>query len=290
MRGLVAAILLTIAAAAAWPGGGRAVFLARISLPAGTAEWRGLSAIEVDGTGIHFTALTDQGFVLTGRLQRRDGRLAGLADPARWPLPGRPDSEGLALAPGGRLYISTEGPARVLAFDAGGPAPDQPPVAGAWRDLPENAALEALAIDAAGRLLTLPEGPRLGARPFPLWRLEGGHWRRLMSLPRRGPFLPVGADMGPDDRLYVLERAFFGPFGFRSRVRRIDLSGSGGPTVETVLTTPLWRFGNLEGLAVWRAGPGEIRLLMVRDDDFGGRPDFVEFALRDALVPMAARR
>jgi len=288
MRGTILAIAAILAAAAAWPGAGRAVFLTRLLLPAEARGFGGLSGIEVDAAGRRFVALSDRGGLLSGRFRREGGRLRGIAETELRRLPGRPDSEGLARAPDGRLFVVTEGPARALRVTLAG-AEALPSVA-AWRRLDRNAALEALAIDPSGQLVTLPEGPRLAGGPFPVWRLEGGRWRHVRDLPRRGLFLPVGADFGPDGWLYVLERAFFGPFGFRSRIRRLNLDGDEG-AIETVLTTPLGRFGNLEGIALWRDGAGAIRLLTVADDDFSPRrrPAFVEFRL-PALAGAAPER
>ena len=277
MRAAALALIALLIAAAAWPRGGGAVLVGRLVLPEPGAL-SGLSGIEVAAAGRRFVALSDRSRVIEGRLRRRAGRIAGIGDLAAWPLPGAPDSEGLARGPDGALHISTEGPARVLTFAGRRPAGVQPPRHGPWSRLGRHAALEALAIDPAGRLVTLPEGPRFGLGPFPIWRLEGGRWTRIGALGRRGAYLPVGADFGPDGRLYVLERAFLGPFGFQSRVRRLDPAG--GRPAETVLTTGAGRFGNMEGLALWRAGPGDLRLLTVADDDLGSQAAFAEFALR----------
>ena len=94
-------------------------------------------------------------------------------------------------------------------------------------------------------------------------------------------FLPVGADFGPDGALYLLERDFTG-FGFRSRVRRFDITGPArGGAGEILLQSRARQFDNLEGLSVWRDEAGRIRLTMVSDDNFlfVQRTELVEYVL-----------
>lgn len=247
----------------------------------------GLSAIEVDADGLGFTALSDHGTLYTGRLQRgADGHIQSIADvaahalrgPDGQPLDGaHDDCEGLALGENGAIFISQEGPARVLRYDG----PDAPaelmPQPRAFKALQNNAALEALAIDAAGALYTLPERSGALDRPFPVYRFANGAWTQPFDIPRKGAYLPTAADFGPDGRLYILERSFQGLLGFQSRVRRFTLSGGTADTGETVLETYLGQHGNLEGMSVWRDAMGNLRLTMVSDDNF-------KFFLRTSLV------
>ena len=247
----------------------------------GTYSWRstdarlgGMSAIDLGPDGSRFTALSDRGGWTKGRLIRdAEGRVTGIeAAPIRLlkggkdaPLTaGRNDSEGLAIAADGTAFVALEGAARVLRYaDLAGPA-ENLPVAPAFRKLPRNAALEALAIAADGSLYTLPERSGGANKPFPVWHWQGGdQWEQVFTIPRKGAFLPVGADFGPDGKLYVLERHFAGLSGFASRVRRFDAKGRG----ETVVETPLGTHFNLEGIAVWRDATG-LRLTMIADDNF----------------------
>jgi len=149
--------------------------------------------------------------------------------------------------------------------------------------MPANAGLEALAIDSAGMLYTLPERSGAPTRPFPLYRFDGVRWSIPWRLPRRGRYLAVGADFGPDGRFYLLERDFNGLLGFSSRVRRFTLGPEGALTEETLLTTRNLRHGNLEGLSVWRDGAGEIRLTMVADDNFSffQQTEIVEYRITE---------
>ena len=87
--------------------------------------------------------------------------------------------------------------------------------------------------------------------------------------------------MGPDGKLYVLERDFRGLRGFASRVRRYAFDDTGIGPPEPVLTTSLMQFDNLEGIAVWADGQG-IRITMISDDNFlfVQRTELVEYRVR----------
>lgn len=242
----------------------------------------GLSGLELDADGLGFVALGDRAMLVRGRLIRdADGAVTGveagppeaLLDVEGAPLRGiRADSEGLALGADGALFISFEDSARVRRE-----APDGPellPLRPDWADLPRNASLEALAIDAAGRLHAIPEVPVDGA--FPVWRLDGGAWSVAFHLPQRDGFDVTGADIGPDGRLVVLERVFTG-LAFRSRLRRLNLDGTGE---EILLTTVAGARDNLEGVAVWE-DEGGLRATMVSDDNFRffQRTEIVDYRL-----------
>jgi hypothetical protein len=125
-----------------------------------------------------------------------------------------------------------------------------------------NAGFEAVAVTPGGAVLAIPEEVADGGG-FPVWRLDGGAWDIAFVIPREGAFLPVGADMGPDGVLYVLERALTGP-GFRSRVRVFGLDGSGGAVV---FESGTGLHDNLEGISVWADG-ADIVMTMISDDNF----------------------
>ncbi|MBV7395454.1 esterase-like activity of phytase family protein [Mameliella sediminis] len=260
----------------------------RLAFPPGPEALGGFSGLELSEDGNAFTALSDRGLLVTGRLIRKGGKLSGLTvdditplrNPAGRPVRGfRADSEGLARAPDGTLFVSFEGLHRVMAYtdlsrSTALPVPD------AFRRLQGNSGLEALAVNKDGHLYTLPERSGHLTRPFPVWRFDGTNWSQPFSIPRSGGFLPVGADFGPDGRLYLLEREFTG-FAFRSRVRRFTLSNDRVTQEETLLETPHHTHGNLEGLSVWRDAGGALRLTMISDDNFKSflRSEFVEYRL-----------
>ncbi len=246
----------------------------------------GMSAIEVSDDGSRFVALSDRGAATEGRFLRdAAGVITGIEAPPMRLLKGeaeaplktaRADSEGLAWAADGTLYVSFEGVARVLAYDGIAASARNLPRPGEFRGLQENASLEALAIAADGRLFTLPERSGREDRPFPVWVFDG-RWTQPFDIPRDGPFLPVGADFGPDGRLYLLERDFRGLGGFASRVRAFALGPDGFGPGEVLLQTDAGTHDNLEGLSVWQDAQGNIRLTMISDDNF-------KFYLRQEVV------
>ncbi|RVT82019.1 esterase-like activity of phytase family protein [Rhodobacteraceae bacterium CCMM004] len=255
-----------------------------------TEHHGGWSGLELGPNGTDFVAINDDTAVATGRLLRGpDGAVAGvetgpfafLRDPRGGYL-GRAwaDSEGLAIAADGTLVISFEGRHRLARYDRDGTFLGDLPKDDAWADLQKNSGLEALAADADGTLFVLPERSGRQSRPFPVWRLDGERWTRAFEIPRRGPYLPVGADFGPDGRLYLLERHLAGLFGFTSRVRRFDLSAGAGLGEETLVTTRAGMHDNLEGVAVWHDG-ARIRLTLIADDNFKffQKTEFVDYAV-----------
>ena len=233
--------------------------------------------------------MSDRAHLIEGRIVRHGDRIIGVRSAAMVPL-GFPDSlfakepvrdtEGLARDQEGRVYVSLESDNRILKRDPDGGwslLPAYPPIDA----LPENQGLEAIAVAPDGALYAVPEVSDGLQHPFPVFRyrpVQG--WDQPMAISRSDGYLPVGADFGPDGRLYVLERGF-GGFGFFSRVRRFDLSGSGTVDGETLLTSATRRHDNLEGLAVWKAGDGSLRLTMVSDDNFQffQRTEIVEYAI-----------
>lgn len=290
---LALSLLICVACSSDGTGGSDAArYLGSFTWTDPDPTFGGLSALELSDDGLSAVVLSDRSRVMTARLQRDgDGRITGaeLANMRR--LRGSTgkflthevaDSEGLAVAPDGSIYISFEGVHRVVRYDRlDGPAHgiSDPDV---FRGMKQNKSLEALAIDPQGRLVTMPEGYRDGDGNIPVYRREKGGWRVVFALPARGSFLPVGADFGPDGRLYLLERAL-GLVGFRSRLRRWTVTETGPGEEQTLLTTATGTHDNLEGLSIWRDGTGRLRATMVADDNFlrFQRTELVDYILPD---------
>lgn len=190
------------------------------------------------------------------------------------------DSEGLVSAPDGSLYISYEGVSRIARHQFGKKPARVLPRPDAFRDLPFNKSLEALAMDPDGRLYTMPENAPDENGNIPVWRWDGKSWSKPFSLPRRNGFMPVGADFGPDGRLYVLERRFL-LIGFQSRLRRWDIGQDGPQNEVTLFATALGTHDNLEGVSVWRDASGTLRATMISDDNFSPfqHTELVEYSL-----------
>lgn len=251
-------------------------------------EIGGLSGLEVAADGVGFLALVDRGQILEGRFLREGGEIKGVSLSSKTTLLALDgetlaeeddDSEGLALDGRGGFYVSFEGPARVWHYDGLSTIPTGIALTREFAQMQKNASLEALAALDDGSLVTLPERTGRQDRPFPIYHYDNGRWGVLGELARIGPFLVTGADLGPDGYLYVLERDFVG-VGFRSRIRRIDLSTG---TSQTLLTSAPWDFDNLEGISAWRDAQGRVRLTTVSDNNFMAlqKTEFVEFIVTD---------
>jgi len=249
----------------------------------------GYSAILLSPEGAGFVMMSDRTHLVEGTIHRHEGRIIGIRSgeiqPIRIPdaLLGRQshgDTEGLARDRDGRIYISLESDNRIISRTKDGDWSILPPFP-AIDALPPNKGLEALAIAPDETIYALPESSDGLLDPFPVFRYRSdAGWDQPMSITRTQGHVPVGADVGPDGRLYVLERGFAG-FGFYSRVRRFDLTGKGAVTGETLLRTEILRHDNLEGISVWQANDGTLRLTMVSDDNFlfFQRTEIVEYAV-----------
>lgn len=264
----------------------------------GSLAWRashdwfgGFSAIHVSGDGRQAWVLSDRAMLVSARLDRDGDRIVGVRIVDHEPLKssrgralrgGVGDSEGLALAPDGSFYISFEGVHRVAHYATPKARGRVLPRPAEFDELERNGSFEGLAIDAQGRLYTLPEKSRTANGDIPVYRWDGRAWSAPFVLPQRGRFLPVAADFGPDGRFYVLERAV-ALIGFRSRLRRWQIDGDTPTAEETLFQTGTGTHDNLEGLSVWRDGQGRLRATMISDDNFMPfqRTELVEYTLPD---------
>ncbi|WP_425092904.1 esterase-like activity of phytase family protein [Tropicimonas sp. S265A] len=252
----------------------------------------GISALEVLQNGAALVALGDRGFLVTASIARGEPdaaitsvtntRVAPLRDRAGAELPElERDSEGLALTDDGRLFVSFEGVHGVAEFDLTGrmvsAGLDRHPH---FARMQRNSSLEALAVDALGRLHTAPERSGRLLRPFPVYRRAGGGWDQPYAIPRSEDYLLVSLDFGPEGRLYVLERALRGIL-FSTRVRSFAVDGDVLSDARVLLQTTTGTHENLEGLSVWRDEGGFIRLSMVSDDNYNLflRTQIVEYRL-----------
>ena len=251
----------------------------------------GFSALELSADGSSMTILTDRSRLLTATIQRDGTGITGIR-PAT-PVHLRTstgkimyrkvvDSEGLALAPDGSVYVSFEGISRVVHYSE----PDAParvlPRPEGFTRFPKNRGPEALAMDASGQLYTLPENHPDEFGQIPVWRWDGQQWSVPFTLPMRGEFLPVGADFGPDGRFYLLERDF-SILGFRSRLRRWALNDDSPVDEEILFQTAFGTYDNLEGVSIWRDGLNRLRATLVSDDNFLAlqQTEIVEYHLPD---------
>ncbi|NOD48760.1 MULTISPECIES: esterase-like activity of phytase family protein [unclassified Ruegeria] len=261
-------------------------------------EWRdpatwfgGFSALQVSDDGQQILVLSDRARMATAQIERDSGRITNIRVLDQWRIlssqghimkGGVGDSEGLALAPSGGVYISFEGVHRVAYYAARGARSRVLPRLPEFDDLADNGSFEGLAIDARGWLYTIPEKDRTADGDIPVYRWNGDAWSIPFVLPQREGFKPVGADFGPDGKFYLLERKL-GFIGFRSRLRRWEVTDDVLSAEETLFETAAGIHDNLEGVSVWRDGQGRLRATMISDDNFLAlqRTELVEYLLPD---------
>lgn len=259
----------------------------------GSYRWRdpapyfgGFSGIDLAPNGRDMWLVSDRATLATGLLTRdAAGMITEAAIIEAVPIhdvDGLPmsanmsDSEGLALGPDGMVYISFEGQARIRFQQGLHGRPDILPRHPDFDTMQRNSSLEALAIGPDGAFYTMPERSGRIDRPFPVYRFRDGAWEQPFDIPRRDSFLIAGADIGPDNRLYIVERDFTG-WGFRTRVRSFALDGS---DEALHLETATGTHDNLEGITLWDDGTA-LRITMISDDNFKffQRTELVEYSL-----------
>lgn len=248
----------------------------------------GLSGMDLTDDGTTLLAVGDQGVFVQATILRTDGMITGVQGTTIFPVKGHSyakilaqhfDTEGVAIAPNGRIYVSFEDYTRVARFEAVEDQERSLPGQPAFEEYSLNASLEAIAVDATEHVYVIAERSGRASWPFPVHAFYKGKWSVPFTIPRRGPFAVTGADFGPDGRLYILERDFTG-IGFRTRIRSFAADGSD----ETeLLTTSNATHDNLEGISVWKDADGAIRITMVSDDNFRSfqQTELVEYRLTD---------
>lgn len=266
--------LRVIARAIAWLIGLPGAVIAQQSEHLSSTRWDGgvggLSAIAVAPDGRSLISLSDRGWIVEANIQRdATGRITAIHGAAQRPLRGadgkalgKPDydAEGIDVLPDGTLAVSYESPHRIWRHARDGRFLSAYDIPEAFKRLGKNRGIEALARVPGGGLVAMPE---YMSAPTPIWVQSGSEWGQIATLDGPFGFAAVGADVGPDGDLYVLQRAILG-VGFSARVVRIDLSDG---QAEQVLRTTSGVHGNLEGVSVWRDAGGHIRLTMVADNN-----------------------
>jgi hypothetical protein len=286
----LALILVSLASLASAEGTGRAQYLGSFTWDIDAPWFGGWSGIELSPDGRQMWVISDRARILDAEIIRdgdqitavQPGQMSRLKSSEGKDLTHRiADSEGLAIAPDGALYISFESVTRIARFASATANAQVLRKNPTFRKLARNKALEALAIDPEGRLFALPEQVEPDGS-IQVFVLDNYVWTTPFSLTGDPDFLPVGADFGPDGRFYLLERAF-NVWGFRSRVRRWDISGGRPTNEELLIETEGGTHDNLEGLTVWRDQQGRTRLTMIADDNFLTlqNTEIVEYAVQE---------
>lgn len=288
---------------------GELEYVGGFEIRADRREVGGLSGLVVSEAGREFLSLSDDGFMVRAKIER-DGlkRPTGLSSAlirrlqtSRGPLPRNKafsDSESIDVYTdrAGRRFgvISFErhpalmvGPVDADGFVGPLTAVELP---GGVRQLQSNRGLESVAAlpldNNLGRFVILGEEAerRATADNQPGWAI-GGKEPIAFRVDRLDGYDLTDAKIGPDGRLYVLERDASLTRGVRCRLRAFRLSDiqpgaviDGVTLFEANLSEEI---DNMEGLSIWRDDNGETRISMISDDNhaFIQRTLYLEFRL-----------
>lgn len=260
---------------------GRLEWRGGVSLSSSDPRFGGLSSLRVAADGIGFTAVSDEGWRVDGRmLYDLQGHLAGVEGVTLVPLlsrRGRPlpelgkhesDAESLVRDADGTLVIGFEGDHRIVRYPGDGAAPSLVAPPPGLQQAPVNSGLETLVRLRDGRLLAITEKLKVegGVRG---WIGGGkGGWQSFVWATSEG-FVPTDATQLPSGELLVLERRF-PPVGARLRLLPAASIKAGGLLDGTQIARleGSLQLDNMEGIDARRGPAGETLIWLISDDNF----------------------
>lgn len=267
---------------------GRLIFRGGLQLTGSHPRFGGFSGLWRSPDGERLIAITDNGFWLTARISRKQGKLAELEEAELAPIlgaSGKPlhrsryyDTESLAIQ-GGVAFIGVERTHDILRFDfarhgveARAQLVPTPPAA---KRLPSNRGLEALGVLPAGHLLAgalIAISERSGREDEPTTGfIIGGRQPGMLQVVRRDGYDITDLAFLPGGDMLLLERWYKPLRGVGMRIRRIA-----GATIRpgAKLDGPLLieadlgqEIDNMEGMAVHQEN-GRTIVTLISDDNF----------------------
>ena len=262
-------------------------FLGGLVLTSKHEEFGGISGIRFVRDE-NFIAVTDKARVITGRLERKDGRphsiknerITRIKAANGATITGAIDKDAEAIeVVGNQFFVGYERNDRILRLNLRGRKLvadrtyfiDFTPYG-----FPNNKGPEALAFDPNSKKLFAfaeyafnEQGNQRG------FIISGGKIEREISVKHRNGFSLTDAHFLPDGDLLILER-YYNPFtGAYMRIRRIlkeTLFSNQPLDGETLIDVDSnYEIDNMEGLAVSRMEDGSTRLTLVSDNNFSTR-------------------
>ena len=259
---------------------GRLEWRGGLALTSPDSRFGGLSSLRVAADGLRFTAISDEGWRVDGRmLYDAGGRLAGVDAVTLVPLlsrRGRPlpelgkyesDAESLVRDADGSLLVGFEGDHRIVRYPASGAAPSLVAPPPGLQRAPVNGGLETLVRLDDGRLLAITEELKAdhGVRG---WIASKGTWRPFAWRTSEG-FKPTDATQLPSGELLVLERRF-PPVGARLRLLPAASVKAGAllDGTEVARLEGSLQVDNMEGIDARRGPDGETLIWLISDDNY----------------------
>ena len=285
------------------PDPGALAYLGGVEIPR-DGRIGGLSGLAVTPDGTSFTAVSDEGAFVTGRLLHDTaGHLTGVGDLVRRKLGGidprnkqEADAEALARTPDGGWLVSFERNHRILAYPADlGAAPRRAPAPAGMQGLPANEGVEALTVLPDGSILALAEAQQNDDGLHLGWVGGERGWRAFRY--RSDPlYAPTDAAVLPNGDVLVVERHFSMLLGLKVRLVMVTAEQlRSDPVIEAFAlgdVAPPIGSDNFEGVSIRRASDGTVHVYLLSDDNFSAlqRTLLVQYALRMAPKPIAHRQ
>lgn len=230
----------------------------------------GLSALVKTQDG--YLSVSDRGMLFSfkgGQFERAQVTALREANGKRLKGKKRKDSEGLALARDGSIYVSFERDHRVVHYGRDGTVREN--ILSLEKEkqaLASNHGIEALEILQDGTLLLMGEGISSHSSTA-VWLVKDGQQKRF-DLPLKDGFkLTDVARVAQTDRFILLERYYKPLLGVKARLSYLNVSAD-SVTRGAVLgdISPPTPVDNFEGVAVHQDDQGRMIVTLISDDNF----------------------
>ncbi|MEM7213960.1 MAG: esterase-like activity of phytase family protein [Pseudomonadota bacterium] len=278
---------------------GKLEFIGGLILTSKHENFGGISAIRFVNDN-NFIAITDKARVITGTLQRKNGKphkikgekITRIKSANGKTITGAQDKDSESIdMTGNQFLVGYERNDRIMRFNLRGRkliADDSYLVDLEPFDFPNNKGPEAIAFDHSSRkLFAFAEYALNENGDHQGFVISGGKVERRISVKEANGFSLTDASFLPNGDLLMLER-YYNPFlGAYMRIRRIDKADLTGESIlDGEVLVDIGKnheIDNMEGLAVSEMEDGSTRLTIVSDDNFSKdqRTLLLEFALVD---------
>ncbi len=268
---------------------GRLTWLGGLTLSSKHWLFGGFSSLEISPDGARLFTASDRGTWWSTTLRLKDGVPVAIDGGTLYDMPDAQglalreqdaDSEGMARAKDGSVFVSFERDHRIVRFVPPDPAnedslphsrPERLPSPAELQQAPNNGGLEAIALLADGTLFALTESMQAEPGYNRGWLIRDGKWEAF-DYKRTEPFDVTDAKQLPNGDVLVLERRFSMLGGLGARLCQIPSAAIRPGTKLECKTVaemqPPQSIDNMEGLAVRTDEKGDTIVYMISDDNF----------------------